>query len=60
MKLKTNPPDIVAPAPSALKTTTSRLLLGVSRPFGISHELTEMAKDSIVESLSHRKIKKGR
>lgn len=50
--------DLSARPPGALKTTTSRLLLGVSRPFGVSHELNEMTKDAIIKKFHN--LKKGR
>lgn len=50
--------DLTARPPGSLKTTTSRLLLGVSRPFGVSHELNEMTKDAIVKNFHN--LKKGR
>lgn len=52
--------DLSARPPGALKTTTSRLLLGVARPFGVSHELNEITKDAVVQHFTNPKMKKGR
>lgn len=47
-----------APIKRLAPITTSRLLLGVSRPFAHSHELSVMAADRVVKAATDPDLKK--
>lgn len=59
MKPESVVPKVVeAPMSRLAPATTSRLLLGVSRPFAHSHELSVMAADRVIRAATNPALKK--
>ena len=58
MKPESVVPVMEVPISRLAPATTSRLMLGVSRPFAQSHELSVMAADRVALALTNPDLKK--